>query len=156
MTPYLDFSDFGTTRRKYLEEALQMAEHNLFCYSKGISIKDPKFGFNYEWGDAKEKVRLVKQMLNELPDVNGDCLFYGRVIDTENNPFILFEVSSPEKTLTNTSIIRIFKVSNNTQSFLSTYAEQSKNRYETDKPDVVKIKVNKSCILSMEWIDDWD
>lgn len=156
MNPFLDFSDFGTTRRKYLKEALQMAEHNLFCYSKDYSMDEPKAGFNYEWGDAKEKVKLVEQMLNELPDAEGSCVFYGRVLDTKDNPFILFEISSPEKTSTNASIIQIFKASTNIQPFLSTYFEEGKSRYETDKPDIVRVKVNKGCIYTIEWVDDWD
>ena len=159
MTDYLDFSTNGNTRRKYLQERVQMETHNLLCHSANLLLSEPKTGQNLSWGDAKEKVQLVNQMLLEIPDYRGGCLYFGQILDwIESNKgcFVQFEVCSPEKSLSSTSIVHYFKVYDITYSlWVDKYEEEYKERKKKELPCVLRAKVKKGCIYSLDWEDEW-
>ena len=159
MIEYLDFSTYGNTRRKYLQERLQMESYNLLCYSDSISMNSPKHRYNSDWGDSKEKVQLVNQMMLELLDNYGGCVYFGQILDwicSDKGYFVQFEVSSPEKSLSSKSITHYFKLYEPTYSEWATkYENEYKDRKSNDLPCVIKAKVKKGCIYSMEWVDEW-
>lgn len=156
---YLEFSDRGNTRKKYLQELLLREQHNLLCYSRNLEMEGPKHGFNLEWGDTKEKVQLITQMLNELPDSHGGCVFYGRVqqwFETDKGFFVYFEVCSPERPITHSSIMQYFKIEEFTyREWFSKYKGEMEQRRKDDVPTILRAKVKKGCIYSLEWEDMW-
>ena len=157
---YLEQSDYGTTRRKFLEEELKQAEYNLLCYSRNLVMTEPKVGFNYEWGDAREKVQLITQMLKELPDDYGYSIFVGRPQSwmRVNGAYLVdFEVTSPAKSLTSSAIHYVFKVSERIFfTWSDTYEKGAEVRRQEDKPTLVEIKVKKGFIYEIRWVDNWD
>ena len=156
---YLEFTDRGNTRKKYLQELLLREQYNFLCYSRNLEMEGPKQGFNLEWGDTKEKVQLITQMLNELPDSRGGCVFYGRVqqwIESDKGVFVLFEVCSPERPITYSSIVQYFKITEHTyHEWVSKYEAELENRRHDDVPTILRAKVKKGCIYALEWEDMW-
>lgn len=156
---YLEYSYQGNTRRKFLQEQLLMQEHNLLCYSCNLLMAEPKRGYEYEWRGAKEKMQLITQMLNEMPDSHGGCIFYGRVqqwVETDKGFFVYFEVCSPERPITHSSIMQYFKIEEFTyREWFSKYKGEMEQRRKDDVPTILRAKVKKGCIYSLEWEDMW-
>ena len=48
-----------------LSEMYEMTEHNLFCYSENSLMTKPKNKFIKEWNREKEKLELLKEMIEE-------------------------------------------------------------------------------------------
>ncbi len=48
-----------------LEEQLEMAMHNLLCYSKNYLMTEPKPGFEQEHQDAVQEVERLERLLNQ-------------------------------------------------------------------------------------------
>lgn len=48
-----------------LSEMYEMTEHNLFCYSENCLMTKPKNKFIKEWNREKEKLELLKEMIEE-------------------------------------------------------------------------------------------
>lgn len=46
-----------------LMDALEMAEHNLRCYSTSYTLEEPKEGFLEDWTDAKDKIETLKSWI---------------------------------------------------------------------------------------------
>lgn len=156
---YLEFTDRGNTRKKFLQELLLEEQHKFLCSSRTVEMDGPKSGCNLAWGDSREKIQLITQMLNELPDSHGGCIFYGRIlnwIQSDSDCFVCFEVSSPERELTHASIIQYFKIVREIyDKWVNEYDEEIEQRRIDDVPTVVRAKVKKGCIYSMEWEDRW-
>ena len=55
--------------RKYsvLADALDMANHNLMCYSTNLLMDTPKPEWADQWHKEHEKVIVLEQMIKELP-----------------------------------------------------------------------------------------
>ena len=157
---YLEYSNQGNTRRKFLKEQLMMQEHNLFRYSSNLLLLDPKRGYEKHWEEALEKVRLVTQMYNELPDESGCCVFVGRILEwmqSNNGWLVKFEVASPERSLRPTSILYYFKISDElVQEWQHAYEDRMKERTDAELPTLVKSKVKKAFIYGLECVDRWD
>ena len=157
---YLEYSNQGNTRRKYLKEQLMMQDHNLFCYSSNLLLLDPKCGYEKQWECAMEKVRLITQMYNELPDERGCCTFIGRILEwvhSDTGCFVRFEVASPERSLKPASILYFFKISGElVREWQHTYDGRMQERVATELPTLVKAKVKKACIYDLECVDQWD
>ena len=157
---FLDFSDYGNTRRKYLQEQIQQEDHNLLCYSKNLLMTEPKVGYNNEWGNTKERVALVQQMLNEIPDSQGISTYVGRILDwfksADGRYLVKFEVSSPIKSLKPDSICHIFCITEELYNiWVSRYESEFQSRLKEDKPDILKVKVKQTTIYEMKWVEDW-
>jgi hypothetical protein len=58
------------TRYDLLREIREMEEHNLSCYSNGWH-DEPKNGYETECEKARERLNLIKEMLEEMPSENG-------------------------------------------------------------------------------------
>lgn len=157
---FLDFSDYGNTRRKYLQEQIQQEDHNLLCYSKNLLMTEPKVGYNNEWGNSKERVALVQQMLNEIPDSYGISTYVGRIFSwfkTEDGKYLVkFEVSSPIKSLKPDSVYRIFFITEELYNkWFPIYESEFQKRLKEEKPDILKAKVKQTTIFEMSWVEDW-
>ena len=46
-------------------EMYEMTEHNLFCYSENSLMTKPKSQFIKEWNREKEKLELLKEIIEE-------------------------------------------------------------------------------------------
>ena len=157
---FLDFSDYGNTRKKYLQEQIQQEDHNLLCYSKNLLMTEPKVGYNNEWGNTKERVALVQQMLNEIPDSQGISTYVGRIFSwskTEDGECLVkFEVSSPIKSLKPASIYHIFHITEGLYNiWFPIYESKFQKRLKEEKPDILKVKVKQTTIYEMSWVEDW-
>lgn len=49
-----------------LKKYLDMACHNLLCYSKNYAMSEPKEQFVQEWNEAQEEIELLKEMVKEI------------------------------------------------------------------------------------------
>lgn len=157
---FLDFSDYGNTRKKYLQEQVQQEDHNLLCYSKNLLMTEPKVGYSNEWGNTKERVALVQQMLNEVPDSHGISTFMGRIFDwfksEDDRCLVKFEVSSPIKSLNPDSIYHIFFITEELyNNWVSKYESEFQERLKKDRPDILKVKIKKTTVYEMSWVEDW-
>jgi len=47
----------------HLEEQLEMATHNLLCYSKNYLVTEPRPGFEKEYQEALHEVECLKRLL---------------------------------------------------------------------------------------------
>lgn len=54
------------TRLDILQEAYEMAQHNLLCYSADYSMERPRKTSLREWKKAKEEVEILKVWIEEL------------------------------------------------------------------------------------------
>lgn len=52
-------------RLELLYEMKNMANHNICCYSKDISTKEPKQEYVEEWHLEKEKLELINELIEE-------------------------------------------------------------------------------------------
>jgi hypothetical protein len=55
-----------TDRIKILEKALEMAEHNLYCYSKNYLMTEPKPKYEKEWQEANDESNILREWIKEL------------------------------------------------------------------------------------------
>lgn len=53
------------TRLSVLKNMRDMAWNNVFCYSANYGMTKPKEGYEAQWKEAKEKARLIDQMVKE-------------------------------------------------------------------------------------------
>lgn len=60
------------TRIDVLRSALNMANHNLNCYSETYAMDAPKAGYKDEWAKAKEESDILSQMINEYLHYSHD------------------------------------------------------------------------------------
>jgi len=55
----------------YLKRQLDMATHNLFCYSANLLMSKPKEGYEVEWLEAGQDCVLVKELLRVISSDEG-------------------------------------------------------------------------------------
>ncbi len=147
------------SRRRMLQEFYAMVCHNLMCYSFTLAMDSPKKGFEAEWGDAKEKVQLLKQMLQEFPDKEGKSLYIGRIdhwIKHKDACYCVFEIASPAFDLSLSPLLQIFRVEEDIYEVWKDSAEMRQERFKEDKPDLLKVRVKKGSIYNIEWMEEWD
>ena len=56
------------TKIELLEKYHDMACHNLFCYSRNYAMTEPKEGYEAEWKQAGEEVKLLEEMIKQLDE----------------------------------------------------------------------------------------
>ena len=56
-------------KREILQKYYDLACHNLLCYSTTYGMDTPKPGFEKEWEESNKEVALLKEMLDELPEL---------------------------------------------------------------------------------------
>ncbi len=156
-------------RHTILSEALEMARHNIQCYSKDYLDKEPKEDHIQQWKDAKRTAMILKQMLDEFGsyvDIAGEYekyhVFIGSIGSTsttkniENQPII----DTVEIDISHNSYDyedrRIFHCGSECQSFLlDDYDIERHRRYDEGKGHTVKLYVDKiNYIRKIEWVDD--
>lgn len=57
------------TKIELLKKYHDMACHNLFCYSRNYAMTEPKEGYEAEWKQAGEEVKVLEEMIKELEQV---------------------------------------------------------------------------------------
>lgn len=58
-----------------LKARLEMASHNLLCYSSNYLMSVPKLGHETDWQDAQDEIALLEQMIKELNPAAGPWQF---------------------------------------------------------------------------------
>ncbi|MBU5312248.1 hypothetical protein KQI38_09430 [Tissierella carlieri] len=53
------------TRVEILEKYKDIACHNLFCYSANYLMSKPKEGYEKEWNEANEEIKLLEELIAE-------------------------------------------------------------------------------------------
>lgn len=48
-----------------LKKYLDMASHNLLCYSKNYAMTEPKDEYEKEWQETREEIELLKEMIKD-------------------------------------------------------------------------------------------
>lgn len=59
------------TRLNILSKGLEMASHNLYCYSKNMLMDEPKAGYEKEWQEAADEVSILDEWIAELREASG-------------------------------------------------------------------------------------
>lgn len=96
---YLKHSESGNCKRSIINEAIEMAEHNLYCYSANINGTKAKTGYEKEWCNTKEKLTVLNQIYNELPDEEGYCIYIGSIKErfvSDGRCYVKFVLLSPD------------------------------------------------------------
>ena len=57
--------DENMTKIELLKQYHDMACHNLFCYSRNYAMTEPKEGYEAEWKQAGEEVKLLEEMIGQ-------------------------------------------------------------------------------------------
>lgn len=75
------------TRQMVLRKAMEMANHNVSCYSSNLRMDTPKAGHEADWKKAKEQTAVLRQMLDEYAAYshtaeNGQDVHYSKYIGT--------------------------------------------------------------------------
>lgn len=153
---YIDFSVYGTCKRKFLLERLEMEKHNLLCYSLNLLMTTPKKGYDALWVSTKENIRLVEQMLNELPNEVGVSIYIETFMDflpcNEVDAYMgRFEVISSEPQTES----YYFKVPKRLYDIWGSNFKEAEERRKQDKPCFLGIKVKKGEVVEIDWIDNW-
>lgn len=52
-------------KRELLQKYLDLASHNLLCYSRNYLMNEPKDGYENEWQQANEECKLLDEMKKE-------------------------------------------------------------------------------------------
>lgn len=53
------------TNLEYLQKCREIAYHNLYCYSRNLSMTMPKAGYEAEWNQSLEECRIVEELIAE-------------------------------------------------------------------------------------------
>lgn len=156
-------------RQTILRNRLDMASHNLHCYSANLLMTEPKEGFEAEHEEAAAEVEMLKTWLKEFHRTNSESVIefighinvisYGRTYDGKPKAdTIEFEVDTGASYLYGDR--RILRVGQEAQDWF-VGGEHGCGRYDTEKDHrdsrLIKITVDIiNCIRSIEWAEDED
>jgi hypothetical protein len=64
-------------RNELLQKYLEMANHNLLCYSRNYAMTEFKDGYKKEWNEANEEIELLESMIKDFDksNENSDMMF---------------------------------------------------------------------------------
>ncbi len=156
-------------REQFLRNRLEMASHNLMCYSANYSMTEPKEGFEAEYKEASEEVEMLQAWIKEfLPDRSDamrafighiNCIQYGKTWDGEPRATeIEFEVDTGE--WYTRGDVRIFYLGVEVQGwFIGENNACGKYDIEKDHRDSRLLKITVGSINSVrfiEWVIDED
>ena len=65
---YLPSATEKAERYTILKDVLDMAEHNLMCYSKNLLMDEPKDGYEDKWNEQANKIRVLEKWIKEALD----------------------------------------------------------------------------------------
>lgn len=158
------------TRELILRNRLEMAQHNLLCYSANYLCTTPKEGQEDQFKEAAKEVEMLTAWLKEFHSTHTDstvefighinAISHGRTWDGRNYAESLeFEVDTGASYLYGDR--RIFNISNEVQDW---FVEEDKciGRYDREKDyrssRLLKITVDRIMyIRAIEWAeeDEW-
>jgi len=167
------------TRQDILKEALDMANHNTFCYSRNYAMSEPKEGYEDKWKEEKEKADLLEAMIAEMPKSGWNNekerkeytrTFLGSVstVSSDANKagdtnrsirHIEFIIRDTEQCGEHGSEDRrLFEIEYHTgiDWFVGKegrYDIERHQRYEEDKDTTLKIEVRGTTITAIEWLE---
>ncbi len=130
------------TREQILRNRLEMAQHNLYCFSADYSMDTPKEGSETEYKEALEEVGLLKAWLKEFrrdrPDSvrefigHINTISYGKTYDGKTlADEIEFEVDTGARYTRGDD--RIFHLSAEVQDWFIGKDRSSCGRYDIEK-----------------------
>lgn len=161
------------TRNELLRQIYEQECHNLLCYSKTYGMNTPKDGYEKEWKESNEKVELLKQMLDELPKrvyvpeadkyefqktfIGSVSEFASRLTKTDNpHPYIenlTLSINGIGNAYSDRED-RIFEIDHELgiKWFLQDkYDIERHQRYDLDKSTDLKVTVEGTRIVKIEW-----
>lgn len=56
----------------FIADSIDMAMHNLMCYSSNLLMNAPKEGYAYEWHQENDKVKMLRAWMYELTGYWGE------------------------------------------------------------------------------------
>lgn len=154
-------------REQFLRNRLEMASHNLMCYSANYSMTEPKEGFEAEYKEASEEVEMLQAWIKEFRHDRSDAMRefvghidsiqYGKTWDGEPRATeIEFEVDTGEEYTRGD--VRIFHLGVEVQGwFIGENNTCGKYDIEKDHRDsrLLKITVDSiNCVRYIEWVID--
>ena len=154
----------NVTREKILRDALEMAQHNLRCYSTTYSCATPKEGHEKDYEEAATEIKILEAWLKEFPSTNSNIAreFIGHVGVIHHGPtiekksmaeYIEFEIDTGADYFYGDR--RIFFVSPETE-VQNWFPGHCTGKYDTEKDRrnsrLLKITVDRiNYIRSIEW-----
>ena len=155
------------TREKILRDRLEMASHNLMCYSVNLLMDTPKAGYEKQHKEAATEVEMLKAWLNEFHSSRVDSTreFIGhidgwRIESTyDGRPLatiLMFEVDTGAYYLDGDR--RVFELGPEVQSwFIGENDNCGKYDIEKDRRDsrLITITVDRvEYVRSIEWVEE--
>ena len=149
------------SREKILRDNLEMARHNLFCYSKNYLMTIPMEGMENQHKEAAVEIKMLEVWLKEFHSTRIDstrefigtinCITFGKTFD--GKPFaelIEFSVEIDEDSYSDGDV-RIFHVGQEVQNWI--ISGQYDSEKDSRKNRLLKIRVdNIEYIRSIEWV----
>jgi len=157
------------TRETFLREKLEMASHNLMCYSKNYAMDTPKEGYEERYREAGAEVEMLKVWLKEFHNTRTDSTRefigyisstgYGKAYDGKRLATMLgFEVDTGVPYPFIYGDRRTFGIGPDVQSwFVGENGGCGSYDIEKDRRDsrLVRITVDVSdYVLSIEWVEE--
>jgi len=148
-------------RERILRERLEMARHNLFCYSKNYLCTAPKEGNEEQYKDTSAEVKILEAWLKEFHSSRSDSTrefvgyinsyYTAKAVDKE--PLALsveFKVETEDDYLGD---VRVFYIGQEVQNWFI----GSDNKFDSEKDHresrLLKITVDRiEYIRSIEWV----
>jgi hypothetical protein len=152
-------------RERILRERLEMARHNLYCYSKNLLCTAPKEGNEEQYNDTKAEVEILEAWLKEFHSSRTDStrefvgiingIAHGKTYDGKPTvDYIEFEVETGADYLHGD--VRTFHIA---QEVLDWFigGEYGCGKYDSEKDHresrLLKITVDRiEYIRSIEWV----
>lgn len=155
------------TRREILKNRLEMARHNLYCASDDYAMSRAKEGYEAEYKEALEEVKILESWVKEFPSRREDGVreFVGHISATSYKKNIygrayMDEVEFGVETGEGIAYAddRIFHAGKEVQDWFIGDDGSGCGRYDTEKDSqnsvLVKIEVDSiNCIRSIEWAE---
>lgn len=57
--------------KKFINKCMDMACHNLLCYSANYAMTQPKKGYEKEWKEAQEEINIIESITKKLSLMEG-------------------------------------------------------------------------------------
>lgn len=154
------------TRETILRNSLEMATHNLQCYSKNWEMTEPKDGCETEYKEAAEEVGILQTWLKEFHRSRSDstvkyvghinAIYFGKTYDGKSIADIIeFEVNTGASFLNGD--LRMFKLSQEVQDwFIGEDGSCCSGKYDIEKDRrnsiLIKVTVDKiNYVRRIEW-----
>ena len=140
------------SKKEILSSLIKDQEYNLTNYSANAQRTDALVGYKQEWCDASEKLALLTQMYDELPDKNGYCTYIGTIQDhcfLGGQGYIKFSVLAPATKMHHE--VFYFKLCMVVEMKVSKIPTVAENTLSTG---IVAVKVKDGIIKQIDYLEE--